>query len=278
MDVQMLIFISFGFHFLSMILCTNIKVLFGTKFHIKELDVDTGNVKLLVTNPEIMFAMDYDDKNKHIYFTQYDHRKIMQFPYPAQNAVIEKFVNTGSGPAGIAIDSENGHVYWTEYQSNRLMRCSVARNNEVHITTLTSPFSVRIDVLNRWLYVAERFARIIKARFNYSEAHGIVDLKTRVDYMDLDRNEDKLYWTTFHYPGNLKSASVRGCDVKTLYTTGHTDQFCPIGVYGGAIFYTSNKNLLMLNKTERHSPTSVYTDSNNIYSIYVYHQRGNIFF
>lgn len=94
----------------------------------------------------------------------------------------------------------------------------------------------------------------------------------------LDRNENKLYWTTFHYPGNLKSASVRGCDVKTLYTTGHTDQFCPIGVYGCAIFYTSNKNLLMLNKTEGHSPTSVYTDSNNIYSIYVYHQRGNIYF
>ena len=84
-------------------------------------------------------------QNKTYHFTS------NRFPYPAQNAVIEKFVNTGSGPAGIAIDSENGHVYWTEYQSNRLMRCSVARSNEVHITTLTSPFSVRIDVLNRYI-------------------------------------------------------------------------------------------------------------------------------
>ncbi|CAC5356097.1 LRP4 [Mytilus coruscus] len=189
MDVQIWIFISFGFHFLSMILCTKIKVLFGTQFHIKEFDVDTGSVKLLVENPRLMFAMDFDNKNKYIYFTQYDHRTIMRFPYPAQNAVIQKFVDTGSGPAGIAIDSENGHVYWTEYQSNRLMRCSVNRSNEVHIATLTSPFSLRIDEINRWMYVAERFKQIIKARFNYSEAHGIVDLKTRVDYMDLDKTK-----------------------------------------------------------------------------------------
>ncbi|XP_052065551.1 low-density lipoprotein receptor-related protein 5-like [Mytilus californianus] len=273
MDVQIWLVIPLEFYFLPMIRCT--KVLIGTKVQIKEIDVDTGNVKILVNDARgEMYGMDYDYKFKYMYFTRYHHRSIMRFPYPTENPVLEKFIDTGSGPTGLAIDSEYGHVYWTEYNTHRLRRCNVNGSNAVIIASnLKYPFSIRLSLVNRWMYVVERFKRIIKARFNYSESHGIVDLNTRVDYMDLDINEDKLYWTTF-YQGDLKSASVRGCDVKTLFQTGNAKYYQPIDVYGSSIFYSSNQKLLMSNTTQGTTSTELYTDTYSIFSIYVHHQTA----
>ncbi|CAG2248055.1 unnamed protein product [Mytilus edulis] len=199
MNVQIWLVLSLEFYFLSMIQCT--KVLFGTKVQIKEIDIDTGNVKILVGDARgEMYGMDYDPKYKYMYFTRYNHRTIM-----------------------------------------------------------------------RWMYVVERFKRIIKARFNYSEAHGIIDLNTRVDYIDLDKKEEKLYWTTY-YHGDFKSASVRGCDVKTIFQTGITNYYQPIDVYGSSIFFSNNKKLFMMNATLGTTSTALYTDAYRIFSIYVYHQ------
>ncbi|VDI12007.1 Hypothetical predicted protein [Mytilus galloprovincialis] len=271
MDVQIWLGLSLEFYFLSMIQCT--KVLFGTKVQIKEIDIDTGNVKILVGDARgEMYGMDYDPKYKYMYFTRYNHRTIMRFPYPSDNQVLEKFIDTGKGPAGLAIDSESGHVYWTEYDWHRLRRCDVNGINVVIISSnLQNPFSIRLSLVNRWMYVVERFKRIIKARFNYSEAHGIIDLNTRVDYIDLDKNEEKLYWTTY-YHGEFKSASVRGCDVKTIFQTGITNYYQPIDVYGSSIFHSNNKKLFMMNTTQGTTSTALYTDAYRIFSIYVHHQ------
>ena len=90
----------------------------------------------------------------------------------------------------------------------------------------------------------------------------------------LDKKEEKLYWTTY-YHGDFKSASVRGCDVKTIFQTGITNYYQPIDVYGSSIFFSNNKRLFMMNATLGTTSTALYTDTYRIFSIYVYHQAGN---
>ncbi|VDI22076.1 Hypothetical predicted protein [Mytilus galloprovincialis] len=261
-----------GYKTLRDIVMTGTKVLFGTKVQIKEIDIDTGNVKILVGDARgEMYGMDYDPKYKYMYFTRYNHRTIMRFPYPSDNQVLEKFIDTGKGPAGLAIDSESGHVYWTEYDWHRLRRCDVNGINTVIISSnLQNPFSIRLSLVNRWMYVVERFKRIIKARFNYSEAHGIIDLNTRVDYIDLDR---------FPYPA--QNAVIDKC-----VDTGSGPAGSAIDSENGHVYWTEyQRNRLMRCSVSRSnevhiatltSPFSVRIDVLNRYISYTTLEHNDI--
>ncbi|XP_071133321.1 low-density lipoprotein receptor-related protein 5-like isoform X2 [Mytilus edulis] len=245
------------------------KVLFTTKFTIMELDFKTSNSTLLVRQNAEMFSMDYDYKNKFIYFPRYHHNDIMRFTYPSTNITLETVLKTGTNPSGLAIDSKFDHIYWTEIGTSSIVRCNL--NGTYRYTfpeTIRNPFVIRLDLANRLIYYVERRDGIIKSSFNLSEKLKIVTLNERVDCMDLDIDEERLYWITYD-KGELKSASSRGNDVQQVISTNSNINNYALRVHRSYILYGSDTKLMKLNKKPGSIPTELYNDKNAINSIYV---------
>ncbi|XP_063395934.1 low-density lipoprotein receptor-related protein 6-like [Mytilus trossulus] len=263
------LFISFlTYCFIST--CFQQKILFTTKFTIMELDLRTRNSKLLIRQNAEMFSMDYDYNNKFIYFPRYHEHDIMRFNYPSINITLETVLKTGTNPAGLAIDSKFDHIYWTEIGTSSIVRCNL--NGTYKYTfpeTIRSPFVIQLDLANRLIYYVERYDRIIKSSFNLSEKKVIVPLgNVRVDCMDLDIDEERLYWITYN-EGELKSASSKGNDVQPVISTNSKFNNYALRVYGSYIIYGSNTTLMEVNKKQGSIPTELYNDVSAINSIYV---------
>lgn len=235
-----------------------------------ELDLRTSNLALLVRQNAEMFSMDYDYNNKFIYFPRYHENDIMRFTYPSIHITLETVVKTERNPAGLAIDSKFDHIYWTEIGTGRIVRCNLNGTDRYAFPEIISnPFVIQLDLANRLIYYVERNDSIIKSSFNLSEKLVIVSLgKERVDCMDLDIDEERLYWITYD-KGQLKSASSRGNDVQQVISTNSKINNYALRVYGSYILYGSDTKLMKLKKKPGSIPTELYNDISAINSIYV---------
>ncbi|VDI79200.1 Hypothetical predicted protein, partial [Mytilus galloprovincialis] len=108
---------------------------------------------------------------------------------------------------------------------------------------IRNPFVIQLDLANRLIYYVERYDSIIKSSFNLSEKLEIVSLgNERVDCMDLDIDEERLYWITYD-KGELKSASSRGNDVQQVISTNSKINNYALRVHGSYILYDSDTKL-----------------------------------
>lgn len=89
----------------------------------------------------------------------------------------------------------------------------------------------------------------------------------------VDTVENRLFWIIYDN-GDMQSATVDGCDVKTIISTNSAGNKVAIGVFGNTIFYADNKQLLMVTKIPGSTPTVLYNDTMRIESIFVFNQLG----
>ncbi|XP_063399564.1 low-density lipoprotein receptor-related protein 4-like isoform X2 [Mytilus trossulus] len=249
-------------------------ILYSTYNAIMEFDIDTGNVTVLVEQSHYVYAMDYDYKNRFIYFPRYNSDDIVRFAYPSKNRTLQRVIQSLPYPSGIAVDSTNDHIYWVAEYAESLLRCNMDGSNEIVLSTPSYPFVIRLDLTNRWMYIVERNIGILKSRFDLTEKETIANFVSSTVYcMDIDTAEQRLYWIR-HDNGDMKSATFNGSDVKTILSTNSANNTYAIGVLGSNVFYADNKQLLMVAKTPGSTPTVLYNDTSRIDSIYVFNQSG----
>lgn len=252
------------------------KLLYSTYSLIKEFDVDTRNVTILLElGNSYVFAIDYDYKNRFVYFPRYNtFYDIVRFAYPSKNLTLQTVIQSLSYPTGIAVDSANDHLYWVEYVPGRLSRCNLNGSNMTVLSTVSYPWGIRLDVINRWMYIVERQLGILKSRFDLFEKQTIVNFTSiSVPCMDIDPDEHIVYW--INYSGEMKSANVDGSDVTTIISTNRLGSFYDaIGVFGGYIYYANDSQLLILDKTQGSTPAVLYNDTSRINSLFLFKQSG----
>ncbi|VDH93838.1 Hypothetical predicted protein [Mytilus galloprovincialis] len=176
-----------------MMICINVfqvhrETLLHTNASIKEFDLQTRKVTVLYELGATVYSIDYNFKNKQVYFPRYFNNDIMRFGYPAHCIILHKVVSTGNRPAGLAIDSTRNHIYWTESIGSfgRIVRCDLDGSNKTVIAqNLDYPFVLRFDVINSWMYVVERFAKISKSRLDFTEQHLLENIDSDVICMDI---------------------------------------------------------------------------------------------
>ncbi|XP_052065103.1 low-density lipoprotein receptor-related protein 8-like isoform X2 [Mytilus californianus] len=246
------------------------KVLFSTWFTVKEFDVDTRNVTVLIDSGlSGVYAMDYDYENRYVYFPKYSSEEIVRFAYPAKNIILQTVVKTGLYPSGIAVDSANDYIYWIEYDLAGLSRCNLDGSNVTVLSTLSSPWAIRLDLINRWMYIVERYSGILKSRFNSTEQQAIVNFTSqRVDCIDIDTEEQRLFW--INYDGDMKSAKDDGSDITIIHSTHSEKAYHAIGVIRTYMYYANYNQLLMVDKAPGSTSNVLYTDTGHIDSIFVF--------
>ncbi|CAG2196150.1 LRP5_6 [Mytilus edulis] len=228
---------------------------------------------LVVHGNSQVFSIDYDYQNRYVYFPRTNSKDIMRFPYPSQNITLQHVVNTSSYPSGVAVDSANDHVYWVNNGGYILSRCKLDGTNVVVVSnSLSRTFMIRLDVMNRWLYIGYYNKGISKSRFDLTDMSMIVNFTSTTYCMDIDLIEQRLYW--MNDDGDIKSVNVDGSDVKTIISTIYRRNYFAIGAFGSYIYYTGNNQLGMRNKSQGSTPTILYTDTSTITSIYVFNSTG----
>ncbi|XP_063417214.1 low-density lipoprotein receptor-related protein 5-like [Mytilus trossulus] len=118
-------------------------ILFSTYNAIMEFDIDTGNVTVLVEQSDTVYAMDYDYKNRFIYFPRHITHDIVRFAYPSNTTTLQTVVQSLSYPTGIAVDSANDHLYWIDSFINHLSRCNLDGSNVTVLSTFIEPWTLK---------------------------------------------------------------------------------------------------------------------------------------
>ncbi|CAC5404610.1 LRP5_6 [Mytilus coruscus] len=249
-----------------------------------EFDVDTRYVTVLVqTGGYNVYALDYDYENRYVYLTRSIYMgDILRFAYPSKTITLHTVVQTDSQPTGIAVDSTNDHIYWIDHGTDKLSRCNLDGSNVTVLSTLSNPFTIRLNVTNRWMYIVEQDVGILKSRFDLSNKWTTINFtSTPVYCMVIDEllpnivetDEQRLYW--INYDGDMESAKVDGFDVKTIISTNRPGLFYyAIGVFGGYIYYANDHQLLKLDKSQGSTPTVLYYDTNRIDSMFLFDLSG----
>ncbi|XP_052067593.1 low-density lipoprotein receptor-related protein 6-like [Mytilus californianus] len=250
------------------------KLLYSNDTSIMEFDIDTRNLTVLVEQGSSVYGMDYDYKNRFIYFPRYNIYDIARFPYPSENRTLQTIVQTEQYPIGIAVDSANGHIYWTDISTHELSRCVLDGTNVTIISTISNSWAIRLDVTKGWMYIAEYNLGIFKSRFNLEEKQTIVSFTSGGAYcMDIDTDGNRLYW--INVDGDMNSAKVDGSDVKTILSTNVHSNYYAIGVFGSQIYYANEYHqLLLVTKIPGSNPTVLYNDTSEVHSIFVFNQAG----
>ncbi|XP_071133255.1 low-density lipoprotein receptor-related protein 6-like [Mytilus edulis] len=250
------------------------KLLFSNLTSIIEYDGNTRNMAVLIEHgTNAVFSLDYDYKNRYVYFPRYNIHDIVRFSYPSKNRTIQIVVQTENLPVGIGVDSANHHIYWVIQFGNKLSRCNLDGTNVTVLPTLSEPWVIRLDVSKRWMYIVEENLGISKSKFDLGENQTIVNfVSTPVRCLDIDYDENRLYW--INYNGDIKSAKDDGSDVQTIISTNVRRIYYAIGVSDRNIYYTISNHLLIVTKTPGLKPTVLYNGTSLITSIFVFNQSG----
>ncbi|XP_071122401.1 low-density lipoprotein receptor-related protein 5-like [Mytilus edulis] len=264
-------------HCVPMTSCTSCQdtLLYTRYSSIMEFDVYTRRVTVLVdVGSSFVYGIDYDYKNRFIYFPRFNTHQIVRFAYPSKTITLQTVVQTDPYPTGIAVDTTNNHIYWANYIAQKLSRCNIDGSNVTVLSTLNHPFLIRLDFTNRWIYIVEQIKGILKSRFDFSELQTIVNFTSSfVECMDIDTEDERLYW--INIDGDMKSSFYDGSDVKTILSTHVKTKYYAIYVFGSYIYYADvNNQLLMVKKTQGSTPIVLYDDTSVIGSIFVFNLAG----
>ncbi|XP_052065784.1 uncharacterized protein LOC127705498 [Mytilus californianus] len=178
MEVKVVLCLCILLHYRPLASSYSGKLLYSVYTVIMEYDIDTRNVTVLVeVGSSFVLAMDYNYKNRFIYFPRYDTGDIVRFAYPSKNRTLQTVVQTDPYPLGIAVDSTNEHIYWVApAYTNALSRCNLDGSNLTLLTTLSVPYVVRLDVINRWMYIVKAYIGVMKLRFDLADQQMIVNI------------------------------------------------------------------------------------------------------
>ncbi|XP_077998234.1 uncharacterized protein LOC144451304 [Glandiceps talaboti] len=148
-----------------------------------------------ITNP---IALDYDDKDEKVYWTDVTRRTINRASLNGDNHEVLLSVDI-QVPDGLALDVDNRHLYWTDTGTDRIERANLDGSERYFVvsSSLEEPRAIIVDSVNNFLYWSDwgSNAKIERAALDGTNRVALVssDL-VWPNGLALDTTEGKLYW------------------------------------------------------------------------------------
>ncbi|VDI19337.1 Hypothetical predicted protein, partial [Mytilus galloprovincialis] len=250
------------------------KLLFSTSGYLKEIDLNSSVVKVLINAGSTVYSLTYDYYEKYLYVPR-SQGDIIRFPYPSNQKIQFETVVSSRNPLGLAFDSVNHHLYWTDDVEGRIMRCNADGSNKTTVLVETEPAALTIDIKNRWMYYGQDLSngKIYRLTFDGKDRKVIYNQSSHVLGIQVDVSNSRLYWMEYG-TGDLKSAWHNGSDVKTIVSTHSIGRNWEIDTNDDFIFYSRYDTIFKINKSLGQGPTVVHTDTALIYAVFVFKQEG----
>ncbi|CAC5383739.1 HMCN [Mytilus coruscus] len=252
-------------------------LLFSTSDDIKELNLDNGNVTVLASGFHYVFSMDYDYKHGFVYLARYYKNDILRFNYTVvENITLETVTVTEHYPVGVAVDPINYHVYWTETfsSSRRIRRCNFDGTNPVPILDDESPWTISLDLINRWIYFGTVIGTIGRLKMNGTNQENIISHGIGyISDLSIDTNLDYIYWIEYD-TGDLKSVDINSYNVSYVYNGNSSNTEHGIDNDDNYIYFSNFHQLLRIDKLHKKEPNILLSETETIYSVLMYKTKG----
>ncbi|XP_071148459.1 low-density lipoprotein receptor-related protein 8-like [Mytilus edulis] len=253
--------------------CLEEKLLYSTSGYIKEIDLKSREIKVILHVLGRMLSLAYDYDERYLYIPRRN-GDILKFPYPNNQTVQFEIVVSTNAILGIAFDSVNKHIYWTEDDKGKIMRCNKDGTNKTTIYDETQPGALAIDVENRWIYYGQDLinGKIYRLTFDGNDRRVIYNLSSYMYGIQVDVVDKRIYWNEYS-PGALKSAWYNGTDVQTIVNT-NLRQNWDLDTNDDFIFYSSYHLIFKMAKSVGQTPTVVHNDTEQIYGVLLFKHQG----
>lgn len=277
MEVKKLIWLMFALIWLFASKGHTTTLLFSVGNIIKELDLNTGNVTVLVDIASRVFSMAYDYENKYFYLPRYDKKDIIRLRYPSENVSTLETIVTVTSPLNIAIDQINEHLYWIDSNSiEKIRRCKTDGTNQVTILSEGGIWGLTIDLTNRWIIYSNpnNMKGIYRVRFDGTEKQTVIAYSNQITGLYLD-NDDNLLYFVDHTTGDIKSLTTTGSNLTNILSTGTRETNYGVVVTGDHIYCSDYTKIIKQTKYSGTTTEIIHTETRWITGLFVLVQDGN---
>ncbi|CAG2188581.1 unnamed protein product [Mytilus edulis] len=189
-----------------------------------------------------------------------------------ENITLETVIVTEHYPVGVAIDPVDYHVYWTETfsSSRRIRRCNFDGTNPVVLINEKSPWTISLDLINRWIYFGTVIGTI--GRFEMNGTYQETIIANGIGYvsdLSIDTNLDYIYWIEYD-TGDLKSADINSYNVSYVYDGNSSNSEHGIDNDNNYIYFSNFHQILRIDKLNKKEPNVLLSETETIYSVLMY--------
>ncbi|VDI79589.1 Hypothetical predicted protein [Mytilus galloprovincialis] len=251
------------------------KLIYSTKNTIKEIDLRSGSISVLLANlGSDIYSLDCDYTNGYIYFPRHNLDVISRFRYPADKPYTVNNVTTAAQPISLVIDPLYENVYWTELYTGKICRCNLKGLDKACILQDDRLYAITLDHRNRWLYYSTfgTTRKIRRVRLNGSEKQTIID-SVEVTGLGIDAYKNRSYWMEYQ-KGDLESSDLNGANAIKVVSTNKTRTNIGINVYGSKIYCSSGNQILKVTVSPITMAEVIHTDTTGINSV-LFHDGKN---
>ncbi|VDI79591.1 Hypothetical predicted protein [Mytilus galloprovincialis] len=251
------------------------KLIYSTKNTIKEIDLRSGSISVLLANlGSDIYSLDCDYTNGYIYFPRHNLDVISRFRYPADKPYTVNNVTTAAQPISLVIDPLYENVYWTELYTGKICRCNLKGLDKACILQDDRLYAITLDHRNRWLYYSTfgTTRKIRRVRLNGSEKQTIID-SVEVTGLGIDTNRQLLYYM-IHDKGELKSSSLNGTNIIDVFSTNKNQTSIGIYVYDSNIYCTNGLQLLKVTSSQAATAYVIHADTEQTLGVLLYDEMG----
>ncbi|CAC5365943.1 unnamed protein product [Mytilus coruscus] len=254
------------------------KLIYSTQNTIKEINLRSGNVSVLLSNLRSnIYSLDYDYKTEYIYFPRHNLNVISRFRYPAGKPYIVENVITAAEPIALVIDPLDEYVFWTELYTGKICKCNFNGLNKACILQDDKLYAITLDYRSRWLYYTTfgTTRKIRRARLNGSDKQTVIN-SVEVTGLGIDTNGWRLYWMV-HNIGELRSSTLNGTNIIKVLNTNKTQTSIGIYVHNSNIYCTNGLQLLKVTAMPVKAAYVLHTDTATTHGVLLYDDIRCIF-
>ncbi len=180
---------------------------------------DGTNQEEILGNYNTMEDVAIDPDSKKMYFVDINDDVIYRANLDGSG--IEEVVSSIYTVRGIALDLDAGKLYWTEQLAGEVHRSNLdGTDQEKLISGLNDPQGITVDTSNDRIYWVDGDGTSVhKAHIDGYNPTKIVDGSgASFEYIDLDLQAGKMYWTVFRHPGKsgIQRANLDGTNVEDV--------------------------------------------------------------
>ncbi|XP_015909717.1 low-density lipoprotein receptor-related protein 2 isoform X1 [Parasteatoda tepidariorum] len=240
--------------------CGDLKeyIVFTTRREIRSLHLDPKVTSVpfpTKTNLSNVVGLDFDYKDKKIFFTQIRPDGSISWANMDQMDKVNVILNKGINPEGIAYDWTRQKIYWTDSGNRSIYAMNMDSSNIVMITRVERPRALVLDPCQGYMYYTDwgRFGntgKIYKATMAGNNKIAIHETNlTQPSGLALDYDEQKLYWTDA-LREKIERSDLDGQNREVLVSA--TIYPFAITVYGKYIYWT-DLQLRGVYRAEKHT-------------------------
>ncbi|CAF0957368.1 unnamed protein product [Adineta ricciae] len=219
-----------------------------------------------ITNLSMVVGIDFDYRDKQIFYTDIQIQDIFSFnmddPNPTARKLVQSNVTGRSQPVGIAYDWVSDRLYWTDETYGRIISARHNGSEKVIIAASLRPRAIVVHPCKGLLFWSDigSYPSIRRSTLTGRQVTYVITTNIRwPNGLTVDFDDDRIYWADAWFD-RIERASFDGTNREVIATVVHP---FAITVHGHYIYWT-DWNLRGIYRAEKYTGANMVEMQSNL--------------